>query len=60
VGWRIRQPARLWWGESDLDTPRFGLDYLAARIPGATLFTYPGEGCLLPISRLGELLAALL
>ncbi len=49
----------LWWGESDVDTPRTGLDYLAATIPRATLVTYPGEGHLLPISRWGDLLVAL-
>ena len=54
----IRQPVHLWWGEADLDTPRMGLDYLAATIPQASLVTYPGEGHLLPISRWGELLAA--
>jgi pimeloyl-ACP methyl ester carboxylesterase len=55
----IRQPVRLWWGESDLDTDRRGLDYLAASIPQATFVTYPGEGHLLPISRWGDLLAGL-
>jgi pimeloyl-ACP methyl ester carboxylesterase len=54
----IRQPVHLWWGEADLDTPRTGLDYLAATIPHASLVTYPGEGHFLPISRWGELLAA--
>jgi pimeloyl-ACP methyl ester carboxylesterase len=56
----IGQPVHLWWGEDDQDTDRAGMDYLAARIPGATLVTYPGEGHLLPISRWGELLAAVL
>jgi pimeloyl-ACP methyl ester carboxylesterase len=55
----IHQPVHLWWGESDLDTPRLGLDYLAATIPHASFVIYPGEGHLLLISRWGELLAAL-
>lgn len=55
----IRQPVRIWWGESDIDTDRLGSDYLAASIPGATLVTYPGEGHLVPINRWAEMLAAL-
>ena len=55
----VHQQVHLWWGESDINTDQFGLDYLAASIPHATLVTYPGEGHLLPISRWGDLLAAL-
>jgi pimeloyl-ACP methyl ester carboxylesterase len=55
----IRQPAYVWWGESDPNVGRAHTDYLAESIPRAILVTYPSEGHLFPISHWGEMLAAL-
>ena len=55
----IRQPTVVWSGGSDvLVFPSHSI-YLAASIPRASLITYPDDGHLLPITRWGEMLAAL-
>lgn len=37
-------PIRIWHGEADTDAPVSIARYLEARLPGAELTTYPGEG----------------
>jgi pimeloyl-ACP methyl ester carboxylesterase len=46
--WQIRPtptpvPVHLWHGQDDPDSPISAARYLAARLPGAELHTYPGE-----------------
>lgn len=52
----VRVPVMLWQGEADrLVSPAMGR-YLAGRIPGCRAWFYPGEGHLLVVSRISEIL----
>ncbi len=52
----IRVPVHLWHGEADRNVPIGHGRLLAARIPGARLHSFPGEGHLLALGRLEEIL----
>jgi pimeloyl-ACP methyl ester carboxylesterase len=52
----IRLPVHLWQGSLDRNVPAQHAELLAARIPNATLHRCEGEGHLLFLPRLGEIL----
>lgn len=56
----IRPPVFLWHGDQDANVPVAMARQLAARIPGARLTVYPGEGHLIVPGHRAEILAALL
>ena len=53
-------PVYLWQGEADANVPPAMGRYLAAKIPGCRATFYPGEGHLMAIDRMPEILATLL
>ena len=53
-------PAHLWYGEEDRMAPPPHAEYLASRLPTATLTMRAGEGHLGPFEHLSEMLDALL
>jgi pimeloyl-ACP methyl ester carboxylesterase len=55
----IRVPVLIWQGTADPMVPERHADELAARIPGARLVKWPGEGHLAPVAHIGELLDAM-
>ena len=62
-GFRLRDiamPVHLWQGDADANVPPAMGRYLAAKIPGCRATFYPGEGHLMAIDRMPEILAALL
>jgi pimeloyl-ACP methyl ester carboxylesterase len=62
-GFRLRDitmPVYLWQGEADANVPPAMGRYLAAKIPGCRATFYPGEGHLMAIDRMPEILATLL
>ncbi|HEY7625700.1 MAG TPA: alpha/beta hydrolase [Ilumatobacteraceae bacterium] len=52
----IVAPVKIWHGTDDKMVPLFHAEQLAARLPGATLETWPGEGHLGTIAHVGEIL----
>ena len=52
----IRVPVHIWQGSVDRNVPAHHADLLARRIPNAQLHRYDGEGHLLFLPRLGEIL----
>jgi len=54
----IRVPVDLFHGDADVNVPPHHVDVLAAGLPQATVHRYPGEGHLLVVDRLGEIIAA--
>ncbi len=57
---QISQPVQLWQGDADNSVPASWSEWLAARIPRATLTMCPGEGHFLALARYPEIFAALL
>jgi len=61
-GFRLRDitmPVHLWQGEADTNVPVSMARYLAKMIPHCRATFYPGEGHLMAIDRMPEILAAL-
>lgn len=52
----IVAPVKVWQGTDDRLVPLFHAEQLVARLPGATLQTWDGEGHLAPIAHVGEIL----
>jgi pimeloyl-ACP methyl ester carboxylesterase len=62
-GFRLRDvsmPVYLWQGEADTNVPPSMARYLAKMIPDCRATFYPGEGHLMAIDRMPEILSALL
>lgn len=55
----IAIPVHLWQGDADRSVPMSHARLQHAAIPGSVLHDYPGEGHLLVVDRLGEILAAI-
>jgi pimeloyl-ACP methyl ester carboxylesterase len=54
----IAVPVHVWHGDLDKNVPFSHGEYMAARIPGARFHACPGEGHLLVVDHLGEILRA--
>jgi pimeloyl-ACP methyl ester carboxylesterase len=56
----ITVPVHVWQGDADINVPPAHASLQADRIPGAVLHTFPGEGHLMFVDHIEEILRALL